>query len=256
MKFEKLINELKANYDPAVYEKKKKEFEEVERRLKAQKFVNKLKASGLSISDYKRLKNFKFLIFKYLNKSSQQIRDKVARWYKDDYREKPFLVLYGNKGTAKTTLAKKLVLLWLNRSNALFIKKTELDLKLHNFDELDEFLEKLKIVNLLVIDDFGTGYDTDYKMSHIFAVLDYRYDNDLPTILTSNLNLTEETANIDETREKGFLKDFALLVDRLKEKAVFVEFDYPSLRDKDILAQARAGYIKTKYKKKEINYNF
>jgi len=121
------------------------------------------------------------------------------------------------------------------------VDKKELDLRLYDFDSLEEFISTLKSVDILIVDDFGTGYSTDYKSAYFFQVMNYRYENDLRTILTTNIDLLSLSG--DETSLRGEERDMVLLVDRLREKGCFVLFDYPSLRHPEIRRQAEKGMI-------------
>src|SRR5690606_21908350 len=49
-------------------------------------------------------------------------------------------------------------------------------------------LEQMKKVSLLVWDDlfWGKGYPRDFEMEIVFEVLNYRYLNLLPTVISSN----------------------------------------------------------------------
>ena len=200
-------------------------------------FKERLERSGLTHDLYIKGKGFKFLEFSYLDskgnaKHTREILNEVKRWLKEEKVTSPFLILHGKAGTGKTMLALKLLCLFFdNRYSVFWLEKKYFDMMIYRFQEKDDFLEMLMDVQVLVIDDFGTGYETDYRFSMLFTVLDHRYLRDKITILTMN-NDTSLFRAIDETKTTGAEKEMKLLWDRLQEKGKFINFDYPSLRNK------------------------
>ncbi|OSB05139.1 ATP-binding protein, partial [Clostridium botulinum] len=55
----------------------------------------------------------------------------------------------------------------------------------------ETILKSLSNADLLIIDDLGTEQDTDWAKSKIYNILDSRYRNGLPLIVTTNLPLRE-----------------------------------------------------------------
>jgi DNA replication protein DnaC len=62
--------------------------------------------------------------------------------------------------------------------------------------------EQIKNVRLLVLDDFGTQNATGWAQEKLFQIINYRYINRLPTVVTTNLSLEEI-----EERIRSRLKD-------------------------------------------------
>lgn len=73
----------------------------------------------------------------------------------------------------------------------------------------EDRFEELRQVRLLVLDDFGTQNATPWAQEKLFQLLNYRYINHLPTVITTNLNLGEI-----EERIRSRLHD-PTLVDRV-----------------------------------------
>jgi len=76
----------------------------------------------------------------------------------------------------------------------LRVSAVEMVIDFQNFDkghDLSERLATYKFRNLLMIDDFGTEKLTDFVYQCIYEVLNKRYEQMLPTIITSNKNLQD-----------------------------------------------------------------
>lgn len=55
----------------------------------------------------------------------------------------------------------------------------------------EERFEEIRRVRLLVLDDFGTQNATPWAQEKLFQILNFRYINRLPTVVTTNLSLNE-----------------------------------------------------------------
>jgi len=210
---------------------------------KKRQLIKRLEVSGLTVKDYQEAKEFKFLEFYYYSngktKHSKSIIQKVRKWWKEDRKESPFLILFGEKGTGKTRLAKKIAIAALKDKtlNVYYTDKKQIDKKIYDFDTKEEFLDFLMEVKLLVIDDLLTGYSSEFSFAQIYTVLDHRYQQGMLTILTMN-------EDIRKHREKKEYEDINLLADRLEEVGLFIHFDYPSLRNKRWIEAAKNGDIR------------
>lgn len=241
--FSFLVEKLRNDFSEKAYLAKKKELEEIEKKQRIQKFLDDLKESGLTYQDVIQSKKFKFYEFLYLSngktKNSKEKIESVRKWWKQEKNNYPFLVLFGEMGTGKTMIAKKIAYIQFSQRRSVFyIDKKKLDIKLYEFENLNEFLTKMMEVELLVIDDLMTGHKTDYRFSQIYTVLDYRYTQRKLTILTMN-------EDIRKYRQEKEINDLVLLSDRLNEIGYFVWFDYPSLRSREWVELAKKGDIRT-----------
>src|SRR5579875_3366708 len=89
------------------------------------------------------------------------------------------------------------------------------DLK-DDFDLLEEKLTKMKRISVLFIDDLfkGRQYPTDFQIEQMFAVINYRYRNHKP-IMVSSEKTVDELCDIDEalgTRIYQMCKDFTVII--------------------------------------------
>jgi len=51
-----------------------------------------------------------------------------------------------------------------------------------------DLLESIKTTDLLVLDDFGTERSTPFAEDKLFQIINYRYEERLPTIITTSLD--------------------------------------------------------------------
>ena len=65
-------------------------------------------------------------------------------------------------------------------------------------------MNKLNKCRLLIIDDLGTERNTEYSMELIYSIIDDRYVNRKPMIVTTNLSLTELNNPTDRVHDRVF----------------------------------------------------
>jgi len=108
-----------------------------------------------------------------------------------------WLFLQGGPGCGKTHLAAAAANFAVGMGvPTLFLTVPDLlDTLRFAFDSEDTTFEKrfneIRSAQLLVLDDFGTQNASGWAREKLFQILNYRYINKLPTIVTSNLELDE-----------------------------------------------------------------
>lgn len=111
---------------------------------------------------------------------------------------KPFLALLGGVGTGKTTLAAAVVNAALEKHGVRgqFWPVVDLLGRLRATVDEDRAIEteaevmgQMCIVPLLVLDDLGANKATEYVEERLFRIVDYRYRQLLPTVVTTNVPL-------------------------------------------------------------------
>ena len=126
------------------------------------------------------------------NPQMEYARNYVTQW-RDFERENIGLLLWGKVGTGKSFFAGCI-------ANALMEQGTAVCMT--NFSRIvndlngrgnnrNEVIDRLCSYPLLIIDDFGIERETDYTLEQIYNIIDSRYRNQRPLIVTTNLALGE-----------------------------------------------------------------
>jgi len=117
-----------------------------------------------------------------------------------DFAESPdgWLVLQGDNGCGKTHLAAAIVnYRYQHKKPALFIVVPDfLDHLRSTFSpeskmSYDQFFERVKNTLLLILDDFGKQTTTPWAQEKLYQVINYRYNAQLPTVITTNCSSDE-----------------------------------------------------------------
>lgn len=127
-----------------------------------------------------------------------------ARTLCQDFSERleGWVLLEGSYGCGKTHLAAAIANAAVTRGvPTLFITVPDLLDSLrfaYNSPEttFEARFEDIRSANLLVMDDFGTQNATGWGQEKLFQIINYRYINKLPTVVTTNLILDEIESRI------------------------------------------------------------
>lgn len=206
----------------------KKEKEERQKALDVY-YKKRMNASGVLKREESAL--FKNMVEDEHNKKAidgaKYITDLVLRG--DDNKGKNSLILSGNRGSGKTYIAASIINEYnLNEpvsdstinaiikahhngyiddlgfkidSRCRFIKEKDV-IQLserYNYKENTPYIAEFKNAKILVVDDVGSSYGDSKKiMSSLFDLFDYRYSQQLSTIITTNLSKEELRAYLGE----------------------------------------------------------
>jgi DNA replication protein DnaC len=146
----------------------------------------------------------------------------------------PGLLLHGASATGKTTSAytaiERTLDLWhpgrQNVPAVIAARATELgrtisELSRGNGEELRDFVNRLRKTKLLFIDDLDEARLTPRVESELFDLLEYRETEDLPVVVTTNVNGRE--------LEKLFSRNIGpAIVNRLRRICIAIDFDQES----------------------------
>lgn len=113
------------------------------------------------------------------------------------HRLEGWLLLLGGYGCGKTHLAAAIANFAVEHGvPTLFLTVPDLLDQLRFAYEseetsFEERFEEIRNASLLVMDDFGTQNATPWAQEKLFQIVNYRYINRLPTVITTNLSLDE-----------------------------------------------------------------
>lgn len=136
------------------------------------------------------------------------------------------LVMCGKPGTGKTHLACKLGL-YLSGRGASVRYATATGLMRYvrgaygdgaDYTE-SQAIERYTGVDLLILDELGVKLATDHDRAVLFEIIDQRYQNQLPSVVISNLAANELGEATDER-----------MIDRLRHSGTVLVFDWESYR--------------------------
>lgn len=124
-----------------------------------------------------------------------------ARYFPTMLKEGMGLLLYGAVGTGKTHLTgaivdyiaryhkRQLIMLDIIFSSSVNIL-SEIRLG-YRSQQAEQICESYERATLLIIDDLGTEKVTDWVHELFYRIIDYRYSNLKPTIITTNFQMSE-----------------------------------------------------------------
>jgi DNA replication protein DnaC len=116
--------------------------------------------------------------------------------YSFAYEQRGWLVLEGTYGCGKTHLAAAIGNERLNQGDmVLFITAPDLLDHLRSTYgpssevSYDEMFERIRNTQLLILDDLGAENPSPWAQEKLFQLLDHRYTNKLPTVITTNIDM-------------------------------------------------------------------
>ena len=120
--------------------------------------------------------------------ASKQDQLKVSAWVKCPEN---FLVSIGTPGTGKTFLCAALINHFVDQKKEVYYTNNRrffehiqagMSKNIGQYESIQLFKEK----EILIFDDLGASRNTDWQVEMILDLIDYRYENFLPTVFTSN----------------------------------------------------------------------
>lgn len=213
------------------YDLKKLKMLEEERKLElmqefAQKVDKIIKNSKMS----KRSLNYKFENFEVNSNNKnvyQSLKDYSERFVNSE--ERKGLILTGNNGAGKTHLACSIAN-ELIKNGIPIIYGTLINLlaELKNTYDNDNNISEMEIiklyekVDLLVIDGLGKEKPSEWGLEKLFTIINSRYENNLPVIITTNY---DQNSLINRLSINGEIETVNSIISRLYEMCYLVKIN-------------------------------
>ena len=218
--------------------KKLQMFEEEKKLRKMQEFANKVDKIIKNSKMSKRNLNYKFENFE-VNSNNKKVYQSLKNYSEKlvNEVERKGLILVGNNGVGKTHLACSIAN-ELIRNGIPIIYGTLINLlaELKNTYDVDNNISEMKIiklyekVDLLIIDDLGKEKPSEWGLEKLFTVINSRYENNLPVIITTNY---DQNSLINRLNINGEIETAKSIISRLYEMCYLVKIEDRDHRIKD-----------------------
>lgn len=144
-------------------------------------------------------KRFKSRTFETFEADGYEKQLKTAEAFADgNAKEGVGLIISGSVGTGKTHLAAGIVNRLIERGiPTMFVTAIELFELLRDFEQVER-LKRVKKVAVLVIDDLGKEKITDWNREKLFEIINSRYEDYLPVVITTNCTSQELLGNVGD----------------------------------------------------------
>ena len=206
----------RAEYDKAREEEAKREKQIKLRRLKEYSLMDKM---------------FETCTFENWEKDSSnekwfKMAEKYADNFKDMKKENIGFMLYGPAGAGKTYMVSAIANRLMERltpviviSSLGILNKIKDNYGRYGSEGEVQIINSLKTASLLVIDDLGAENNTEWATTTLYQIVDSRYRNNKPMIVTTNLSP-------EKLQEKLGQRTY----DRISEMCVPMKYDGTSRR--------------------------
>lgn len=121
----------------------------------------------------------------------------VERW-EEVKRENVGLIFYGAPGVGKSHVSFCIGNALLDKgvsvvvlSSTTLLRQMKMFQEFGSGEERIRFFNRVKNASLVILDDLGAEHGSAYGMSQLYEVLDYRYRQKTPMIITTNLSPTQ-----------------------------------------------------------------
>jgi len=167
------------------------ETEECE-KWKQYRYIQKIKSAGIP----PRFMRCSFQNFKPQHKSQKNALQKCISFAEEIEDRQTGILMAGKYGVGKTHLAvatTKQILFNSNKRIAFHVVPTLLAKARQSmrYNDADNPLEHINRIEILVLDDLGAEKVTDWVREQLYLLINYRYEHELLTLITTNSKLDE-----------------------------------------------------------------
>lgn len=213
------------------YDLKKLKMLEEEKKLELmQEFSKRVERIIKNSKMSKRNLSYKFYNFEP-NNSNRKVFNNLKNYTEKLVNgiEKKGLILVGNNGVGKThlacSIANKLI---ENGTPVIYGTLINLLAELRNSYDTDNNISEMEIiklyenVDLLIIDDLGKEKPSEWGLEKLFTIINSRYENNLPVIITTNYN---QNSLVERLSLNGEIETAKSIISRLYEMCYLVKID-------------------------------
>ena len=221
------------------------ECEKATRDGKAYEFAAKQEKENISRMQTIGIQDDAYRKWTFAMDDGQQPNMEIAHIYADHFAD-DFLktgsgfLFWGNVGRGKTftaaCIANQLI---ENNIPVMMTSFAKIVDDVFSVKDKAEYFKEFSRYKLLIIDDLGTERDTDYAMEQVYKVIDDRYKNNLPMIITTNLSVN------DLKNPKKV--EYSRIYDRILEKCTPIEFRGKNYREE--IRNAQIEWAKEKFRR-------
>lgn len=213
------------------YDMKKLQMLEEEKKLRMmQEFANKVDKIIKNSKMSRRNLNYKFENFE-VNSNNKKVYQSLKEYSEKlaNSVERKGLILIGDNGVGKTHLACSIAN-ELIKNGIPIIYGTLINLlaELKNTYDVDNNISEMKIiklyekVDLLIIDDLGKEKPSEWGLEKLFTIINSRYENNLPVIITTNY---DQNSLINRLSINGEIETAKSIISRLYEMCYLVKIE-------------------------------
>lgn len=190
--------------------------------------LEKIKRQWVKAGINPEINNQSFKNFIVWNQASKLAKETAINFYKDflniKQTRKNSILFCGQVGSGKTHLSIALALNFLkNNIKVVYMPYRDVITKIKQ-NMLDEeyykkSISKYKLCEVLLIDDLFKGKVTDADINIIFEILNYRYINHMPIIVSTEYTV-ENLLSFDEaigSRIYEMCRDYIVLINKARE---------------------------------------
>lgn len=213
------------------YDLKKLRIIEEEKKLELmQEFSRKVEKIIKNSKMSKRNLSYKFDNFE-INNCNKKVFNNLINYSEKlvNNIEKKGVILVGNNGVGKTHLACSIANRFIEKGiPVIYGTLINLLTELRNSYEIDNNISEMEIiklyenVDLLIIDDLGKEKPSEWGLEKLFTIINSRYENNLPVIITTNYNQNSLIKRLSINEELETAKS---IISRLYEMCYLVKID-------------------------------